>query len=222
MNEYFAGGLSGIAQTIAGHPLDTLKVWKQDNIQGVKTIKNLYRGVGYPLVASSFLVSFNYGITMKFYQENKSYILSGFYGGLVTGAITAPIEYLKVNSQANPSTNLTSIKDIKIKNKIGFTSTMAREGVGFPVYYQTYYYFKEKYQMSSFFAGGISGLLSWTICYPIDTIKTRIQTGQSKTHYEAFKFGKLWLGYRYCAMRAIITNSIGWMAYEFGLNIYKK
>ncbi len=95
-----------------------------------------------------------------------------------------------------------------------------REGIGFPVYYQTYYYCKEKHQMSSFSAGGLSGLLSWTACYPFDTIKTRIQSGHSKTHIEAIKYGKLWMGYRYCAMRAIITNSIGWSVYEFVKSIF--
>jgi len=219
MDECFAGSISGIFQTIFGHPLDTLKVWKQDNIKKQITIRNLYRGVSYPLITSSFLVSFNYTITMKAYQENNSYILSGIYGGVITGLITAPIEYMKVNNQANViPANV--INQFKFKNNIGFIPTIMREGVGFPVYYQSYYYCKEKYQMTTLSAGGLSGLLSWTFCYPFDTIKTRIQSGQSISHLEAIKYGNLWAGYRYCAMRAILTNSIGWSVYEFAKGMF--
>ena len=43
MNDYFVGSISGIAQTITGHPFDTLKVKRQNNIPLKYNFKRLYR-----------------------------------------------------------------------------------------------------------------------------------------------------------------------------------
>lgn len=40
------------------------------------------------------------------------------------------------------------------------------------VYLGSYFRLK-KYDYSSFFAGGIEGVINWTITYPIDVIKSR-------------------------------------------------
>lgn len=221
MVDYFAGGLSGLAQTLAGHPLDTLKVWSQDGITRPRTFKTLYRGVSYPLLTTGFLTSINYGVTQKLYQENQSYIISGFLSGVFTGILQAPVDYLKINSQimnGKNGKNQISLETIKkYKGKIGWFSTISREAFGFPVYYESYYYCRDYLGYHSIIAGGISGLLSWTVTYPLDTVKTRIQSGESKTHMEGIKLGNLWSGYKYCAIRAVLTNSIGWLIYEFGI-----
>ena len=73
---------------------------------------------------------------------------------------------------------------------------------------------------NDFIYGLFGGLTGTIISHPFDTIKTRIQSGQSISHLEAIKYGNLWAGYRYCAMRAILTNSIGWSVYEFAKGMF--
>ena len=53
MKDIIAGGISGISQTIVGYPLDTLKVLTQNKMKlNSISLKNLYRGVKYPLQSS--------------------------------------------------------------------------------------------------------------------------------------------------------------------------
>lgn len=66
--EFMAGGFGGIAGTIAGHPLDTLRIRQQSSNTGSAfsilrqvVIKEgpaaLYKGMGAPLASVTFLVS---------------------------------------------------------------------------------------------------------------------------------------------------------------------
>ena len=54
MKEFLSGCASGLAQNIIGHPLDTIKVLKQnnENTSKIKNIGTLYRGFAYPAIHS--------------------------------------------------------------------------------------------------------------------------------------------------------------------------
>jgi hypothetical protein len=60
MDSIYAGFISGIVQTIIGHPLDTLKTWSQNSIRLKKppiNIVNLYKGIAYPMLQNPLLIS---------------------------------------------------------------------------------------------------------------------------------------------------------------------
>ena len=61
---FFAGLISGTAQILSGHPLDTLKVNLQNNTLKKLNInyRNLYKGISYPLVTNSMLVSVQFDV----------------------------------------------------------------------------------------------------------------------------------------------------------------
>ena len=67
-------------------------------------------------------------------------------------------------------------------------------------------------------AGGIAGLLSWTFTYPVDVVKSRIQSGKSINYHEAIRKKNLWKGYSFCAGRAIVVNSLGFYIYDLCKN----
>ena len=60
----------------------------------------------------------------------------------------------------------------------------------------------------------LAGGTSWLINYPMDVIKTRIQSAECNTIKEAFYKGKLWKGVGICTLRGAITNGFGFVAYE--------
>ena len=60
---------------------------------------------------------------------------------------------------------------------------------------------------NSFISGGIAGILSWLIPYPIDTIKSRIQIGYSLK--KSIKLGNYYKGLNFCLLRAFLVNGIG-------------
>lgn len=66
----------------------------------------------------------------------------------------------------------------------GFVSTLLREAVGLGVYFTTYDILMSKLNAdgdapalsTALLAGGISGVLTWTAMYPLDFVKTLIQS----------------------------------------------
>ena len=89
----------------------------------------------------------------------------------------------------------------------GYTGLFMRDCPGFALYFWLFEYLKRVFNVSEenknkskfdvalrkFLCGGISGLVTWTSCYPMDTIKTTMQT------YEGIEK----LKWRYTAMNLI-------------------
>ena len=71
----------------------------------------------------------------------------------------------------------------------------------------------DKYKINSYLSGGICGVTSWTVTYPIDTIKTR-QAFHNISFIDACKQGSFWKGYLTCALRAFFVNSAGFYVYD--------
>ena len=206
MDEYIKGGIVGGSTVILGYPLDTIKTIKQ-NKQTIKySIRNLYRGIVYPL---SFSVIFNstlFTLHGKFYKKLDNHYYSGFLAGALSAPLLNTIELYKVNKQLGRSI------DYKKPFK-GCLYTILREGSASSFYFGAYFYLKEK-NIHPMISGGSAGVLSWLFSYPIDTIKTRIQSGECLNFKEAFKKGGIFNGLSYCLIRAGIVNSFGFYIYE--------
>ena len=81
-------------------------------------------------------------------------------------------------------------------------------------------------------AGGVAGLCFWIFLYPIDFIKTTIQTdslsnpkynGIMDVFSQKMKEGGLktfYKGYTVCLMRAVPVNSGGFLAFEMALRMF--
>jgi len=61
----------------------------------------------------------------------------------------------------------------------GFWATILREisgtGIYFSIYEQSKLYFVQPNIWQSLLSGGTIGVISWTICFPFDVIKSRMQ-----------------------------------------------
>lgn len=190
--------INGAIQTIIGHPLDTLKTWKQSNVKKLINFKNLYKGVCYPLLTNSIICHVQFNIMdYKFSHYSLNYLLTALYSGL----FLTPIEYYKIRRQNN----------LKLNFPKGFGITLMREIPGCFIYFGILRNFKSFTNINSdFLAGGTAGLVSWLITYPIDSIKTKIQSDMS--FKQAIK-KPLFKGLNYCLARAFIANSIGYYCY---------
>ena len=56
---------------------------------------------------------------------------------------------------------------------------------------------------------------SWLLTYPLDTIKTRIQSNSSKSFNRFIIMGNLFKGLNICLIRAFFVNSVGFYTYEY-------
>ena len=158
-------------------------------------IVNMYKGVSYPLLTNSMVSSLNFGI-FNYFKANRHYntFVSGGLSGVVTGFVLCPIEYYKIRSQLN----------LPKMNKIftGVDICLMREIPAYALYFQSYEKLRS-YEISIMNAGGIAGMISWIVTYPIDVIKTRIQSGNSECIQSAIKKGKLYRGMSISLLREI-------------------
>ena len=165
----------------------------------------LYKGMSYPLGFSVIFNSTLFSLHDYFQYRVNNHFVSGFIAGAISAPILNTIELYKVNKQLMKKVNYK-------KPLLGCIGTIMRESTASSFYFGTYFYMKDDYHPA--IAGGCAGAMSWTVSYPIDTIKTRIQSSMSKTYINAIKNGNLWSGFSYCLGRAIIVNSIGFYVYD--------
>ena len=91
-----------------------------------------------------------------------------------------------------------------------------REILASGVYFSVFHKLKT-YIDSSLICGGLTGIASWTITYPLDVIASR-QIAQNISIQEALHQKKLWKGYKICIQRAVIVNAINFKIYDTLIN----
>lgn len=193
---FIGGFISGILQSIIGHPLDTIKVIKQSN----KVIRyhQLFNGL-LPVMLSNSIIT---GIQFYSYQNYNPILL-----GLNSALLITPIDYYKTQKQI--------FGKYKVELPKGFGITFAREFIALNFYFRTYDFLEKK--VGVFIAGGLAGSSSWLMSYSIDTIKTRVQTG--KTYQEAIYMKKYHNGLSFCLLRGFIINAIGFYGASLSQNL---
>ena len=229
MNVYdvIQGGAAGIGLTLSAHPLDTLKTWKQTStkVPNVNILK-LYRGVAYPLAGQVFVNAslfgfYNYFTKVLPYEDSDIIgkntfgrnIMAGSLAGVCSSIFVNPMELYKIRAQEKISLKCNPYK--------GLTSTIVREIPFYGLYYGVYYWSKEnvfdEYRLAPLFAGGAAGFVSWLLTYPIDVLKTRIQSDM--TLKNAIAKRNLYIGLSLGLTRAVIGNGAAFGCLEFAKSL---
>ena len=212
----FAGFISGTAQTLVGHPLDTMKVWQQQNIQKPERLSHIFSGLKYPLFSGSILTSVQFSTTMLVsenvraktkYTVTQTDAIGGLCAGVVSGILTSPIDKYKIQMQTKSK-----------KSQYGLFSCIVREVPACGIHFGSYAAMREREQ-SVLVSGAVAGSLSWLLTYPLDIAKTQIQSGESpdiRTVYNKLISGQITLsnGLGFCLARAFLINGIGFTVYE--------
>lgn len=216
MDGYVGGFMSGVAQTLIGHPLDTLKTWRQNkNLlkQPPRTFMNLWKGIQYPMIQLPIVCGVSFGLYENIYNMSNDRITAGMVSGFLRTSIITPLEYYKINIQQQ-------LKPVWRESYKNMAVVSLKEMPSATVYYTSYHYLKER-EYPVLLSGSIAGVASWFSIYPLDTIKTRLQSGLAKTVKGAIRQGGLWKGLNLCLARAFITNGIGFYVYEETASIYR-
>jgi len=176
-------------------------------------------------------------------------VLCGSFAGAVQCTLICPMELVKCRLQLQAGTTPTQLISLLVRDHgplglyRGWWATIWREVPAFGLYFASYDYFKDCIQgwfeqsnngeeathaqilTSSALAGGTAGALTWAIVYPVDVIKTHIQTSNktmgliSTTRQLVQQHGVRYLfrGLSIALVRAFPVNGTIFPVYEWTL-----
>ena len=214
MSDFLAGCTSGVMQSIIGHPFDTIKVLQQTQRPFHTNIFHYYKGVTYPTSFNILSNGLVFDLHSRFQKRIGNHYVAGGLSGLIVGPIVYYFDVGKIHHQLSPNMRI-SLSQFKKINELG--TTVLRESIATSFYMGIYFNNQERY--GAFASGGVAGLTSWLVTYPLDVIKTRLMSNEYNSFSDALKKGNLWRGFTACAIRAVLVNSVGFWSYDRVMNI---
>ena len=229
--DFIYGSVSGMFGVLISHPFDTMKTCIQSNKPIY--IKNIYKGLIYPLIGTSIEKSIVFGCyaTLNKYQhyvpQNKcepnisQIAINGAITGFISSFIVTPYERLKILAQTGQKITYRGLYT-------GYAMCMTREIPGFAIYFSNYEYMKNRFypdskitKTGSFMIGGMSGMVAWIFIYPQDKIKTMLQSQTySQNHMQissiikTLNFREAYRGFHFALFRAVPLHAGTFMMYE--------
>jgi solute carrier family 25 (mitochondrial carnitine/acylcarnitine transporter), member 20/29 len=191
-----------------------------------------------------------YGNSLRFLHQNSKIktelptLSQTFVAGMISGFsqsfIVTPTDLIKSKLQISNQYkgNVDCLRKILRSEGIsglfkGLSSTVIRETPSYGFYFSIYEFFHTKFgdnTLSCLNAGGIAGSFAWLQCYPIDVIKTRLQTlplypepghDKYKGFFDCAKqiylqegFKSFYRGLSTCLIRAYPVNAVTFLVYE--------
>jgi hypothetical protein len=206
--DYIIGNIIGISQTLVGHPFDSVKI-RMQNSAGKSTVdlfkRSLMSGAKFPLMSNCIINSLTFGNYNSLVSVTGNELAASGITGMINGIVLNHFDYYKTNRQWVESAQRESSLFFKKYNTIGFRYSVLSETISIPIYFGSYHYLKRDCEWSSFMSGGIAGMASWAIIYPLDTMKTRKHLSPDMGLKELMK-GNLLKGLHVTLIRAFIVN----------------
>ncbi|CAL8111332.1 unnamed protein product [Orchesella dallaii] len=188
------------------HCLSTIV--KQESVAG------LYKGISSPLFGVAGVNALIFGVygTLRPYVSGSpgndalwAHFAAGSISGAVQSVVASPMELVKTRMQiSQESVGSKKLGPIDVLKGIyrnegglargvfkGWGITLGREIPGFGIYFASYEAMTrmgggEVGTLGMMFAGGMAGVLSWIVTFPIDVVKTRLQCDASGKYSGAF------------------------------------
>jgi solute carrier family 25 carnitine/acylcarnitine transporter 20/29 len=178
--------------------------------------------------------------------------LCGSFSGIANSVLSGPIEHIRTRLQIQTDSSQGPSNLIRsIYRNYGFSGiykgqmiTLAREFFGYGIYFATYEALiqrtmglegKKRSDIQAWkqcLFGALSGYCLWTVIYPIDVIKSKLQTDNLdplkrsfSSSMDCFKktlandgIAGLYRGFLPCMLRAGPVNAATFLAYEVTMN----
>ncbi|RLN69528.1 hypothetical protein BBJ28_00023529 [Nothophytophthora sp. Chile5] len=255
--DFAAGVVGGCSGIVVGQPFDTtsnLRLLYLLQLQH-EGVRGFFKGMTSPLVGSAWtnaIMFATYERSLQLIDSTpqtptlQSVFYAGTIGGFCQTVALTPAELIKCRLQVQDGHESTRyrgpwdcVKHIYQRNGLrglflGYTCTLWREVPSFAFYFSMYEYTKRKMMAhginphtSMLTAGGLAGVGSWIIAYPMDVLKSSIQTlpvdhrpGEHKMAYQArrlYRLGGLRIfvnGLETAVVRAFPVNAVTFYCYE--------
>lgn len=223
--------------------------------------------LGYGALNALLFVSYNRAnstVNRALGTENSLHAtwLAGAFGGLATWVVSAPTELIKCRAQVSMPASESSWAIARqtwrsggIKGLyFGGVVTALRDSIGYGFYFWSYEVALQNWPLSKsigentlseeatriLMCGGIAGIATWGSVFPLDVVKTRLQTQHwvpingisAVSSLKSTKHGRqgawevakatvreggpkaLFRGLTVCSIRAFMVNAVQWAVYE--------
>lgn len=167
MESYKNSLLSSLFSMSIIHPIDTIKVYNQNNKKLIFNLKNLYKGFFTNIIFATPERAIKVGVYQNMKSNNYNTIICGITASFCQTLISTPGEYFKNNLQNKSSFNIKKLYR-------GYTLTVLRDMPFSIIFFNLYERLNE--YTNKFNSGLISAGIGGAIVTPIDHIKTRYQT----------------------------------------------
>jgi solute carrier family 25 carnitine/acylcarnitine transporter 20/29 len=234
MDELIGGACGGIAQTVAGYPFDTIKVhqvareikspWQATtHLFRKQGLYGFYRGIYSPMVGAVVINAHTFymydKVKQHFHYTGKEWsrAIAGASVGLTLTVWETPVEVIKIHMQLNSQTTYQqAVREVNLFR--GFGATAARNVYAlwavFWGYEETKALLPKNPLIGSFLGGAVGGFICWAPIYPVDFIKTRIQSYEP---WRGLPWKTYWRGFTPCVVRATAVNPFIFLAYEIAM-----
>jgi hypothetical protein len=214
VDSFIAGSVAGLVSVGFGHSIDTIKCNQQVGKKMVWSVPYLFRGLGAAMNTAVLTNTLCFGLSDNLESYTNSHYISGFITGCVNSIITNPLEYRKIQFQVLGHCGTDYFR--------GLGACLLRESFSWSIYFGTYHNLREQ-NVHPAIAGCIVGPLSWLPTYPIDVIKTKIQSESTsyKKIVRSLSLKESTRGLTYCLVRAFVVNAVTFPVYEATLDYIK-
>jgi len=233
--DFLPGFFQGATRVLISHPFDYIKLYLQSNKSASfshffkkNKISSLYRGVSVPLIT----VPIDRAIQFRIFEYLNDYKLSPFISGVLCGGVsvlfTLPSSFVCNNYiLQKKEKKLINFTRTVIQNPLqlynGFKPELLRSTIGTSIYLGTYGYMRNKYGndvKQSMINGTITGWATWTVTYPIDTLKVEQQINNRNiiniltNRIKNYGILNLWKGISQIYIRTLPSSCCGMVVYE--------
>ena len=178
-------------------------------------LKSFYKGSTPPLLGIGLITAVQFSV-----RDRCTSKYDGMLAGLAGSVLVSPFELIRIRmqlSRENLSFLSTFLQTGIVGCYRGFTSVVLRESIGMGAYFWTYDKIMPHCN-SPLVAGSIAGIAFWSSIYPIDIVKSCMQTSTTESYRVIVK--RLWKmngyfsGFLPCLARAIPVNAVSFFIYE--------
>ena len=195
------GYIQGATKLTIAYPFETVKVHMQSGRYKtpfaafkdiIKTKPSLlYKGSQLMYITSPLDRALQFYVCEKYKEQYSSYLI-GCLWGIAASIYTLPASYICNNGVLSKERSIWNIiRTTPIKQFYnGFAIECARSSLATTIYIGIYFHLREKYKyMNSpyIFAGFgcIANISCWLVSFPLDSIRTEVQTTKNKSYFLA-------------------------------------
>ena len=214
MEEIVPALSAGIVSTFICNPLDTVRVNYQLNKQITYSIRILYSGLKYGIIAVPSFWAIYFPMYKKIKETDVPKPIAAYISCCTASTFTTPFWVLRQRAQTGKEINNMSL----INYYRGLIPTYI-VNLNFIVQIPVYEYLKDKTEnntFNTFLNTSISKTIATCVFYPIDTIRAKIRNGDS---IKQIKFIEYYKGMTIYLIRSIPYHASVFCTYEFVKNL---